>query len=71
MRVHGETGPKVVVKRVAAVAALAAAFWAAKQWIDHRRQGAQSRRDETESWENEGGALAPHPAGLETSQVPR
>jgi hypothetical protein len=25
----------------------------------------------TESWENEGGALEPHPAGIETSQVPR
>lgn len=59
------------MKRVATAAALAALLWAAREWINRRRQGRRPKRDETESWENEGGALAPHPAGLETSQVPR
>ena len=62
---------KSVIKRVFTAAAVAGAFWAFKQWLDYRQARGQPRRDETESWENEGGALAPHPAGLETSQVPR
>ena len=66
-----ETAPKSVMRRVVTAAALAAALWAAKEWIRARREGVRPKRDETESWENEGGALAPHPAGLETSQVPR
>ena len=59
------------MNRIVTFAALAAAFIAFKRWLDyrHRRNAALPR--ETESWENEGGALAPHPAGLETSQVPR
>ena len=60
------------MKRIVTAAALAAAFWGFKRWLDYRyRRIAQSPRGDTESWENEGGALAPHPAGLETSQVPR
>jgi hypothetical protein len=62
---------KSVITRVFTVAAVAGAFWAFKQWLDYRQSRGRPRRDETESWENEGGALAPHPAGLETSQVPR
>ena len=59
------------MNRIVTVAALAAAFWACKRWLDYRRARIATAPHETESWENEGGALAPHPAGLETSQVPR
>ena len=60
------------MKRIVAAAALAAAFWAIKRWLDHRYlRIASVTRDATENWENEGGALAPRPAGLETSQAAR
>ena len=59
------------MNRIVTVAALAAAFWAVKRWLDYRRARIATAPHETECWENEGGALAPHPAGLETSQVPR
>ncbi len=59
------------MNRIVTAAALAAAFWAFKRWLDHRRAQKGPAPHSTESWENEGGALAPHPAGLETSQVPR
>ena len=60
------------MKRIVFAAALAAAFWGLQRWLDRgRRRAAQATLHPTESWENEGGALAPNPAGLETSQVPR
>jgi hypothetical protein len=71
MPVPRETIGKSVAKGVFTAAAVAAAFWAVRQWIGYRQSHGQRPREETESWENEGGALAPHPAGLETSQVPR
>ncbi|MEO6564831.1 MAG: hypothetical protein ABIO63_02245 [Casimicrobiaceae bacterium] len=62
--------------QTAAIAAVAAtASWAMRRWLDHRYAPAQPApkppRKVVENWENEGGALAPHPAGHETSQVPR
>jgi hypothetical protein len=59
------------MNRIVTTAALAAAFWAFKRWLDYRYRRSAALPRETESWENEGGALEPHPAGLETSQVPR
>jgi hypothetical protein len=60
------------MKRIVTAAALAATFWALKQWLEYRySRNPRGSREPTESWENEGGALAPHPSGLETSQVPR
>ena len=60
------------MKRIVAAAAVAVAVWGIKHWFDHyRRRAASSPHHDHESWENEGGALAPHPMGLETSQVPR
>ena len=60
------------MKRIVAAAAVAAALWGIKHWYDyHRRRSGRSPHHDTESWENEGGALAPHPMGIETSQVPR
>ena len=64
------------ILQAAAVAAIAAAAsWAMRRWLDNRYAPAalapRVPRKPVENWENEGGALAPHPAGLETSQVPR
>lgn len=59
------------MNRIVKAAALGAALWALKRWLDYRQARSAALPRETESWENEGGALAPHPAGLETSQVPR
>lgn len=64
------------ILQTAAIAAIAAtASWAMRRWLDHRYAPAvpalKPPRKTVENWENEGGALAPHPAGLETSQVPR
>jgi len=49
----------------------AAATYAVKRFILQGGSGARPRKHHIESWENEGGALAPHHAPLETSQVPR
>ena len=60
------------MKRIVFAAVLAAALWGLQRWFDGgRRRSAQAKVPPTEFWENEGGALAPNPAGLETSQVPR
>lgn len=60
------------MKSIIAVAALGAAIWGLKRWLDRRYvQIGHTARNPTETWENEGGALHPHPAGPETSQVPR
>lgn len=60
------------MKSIIAAAALGAALWGLKRWMDRRYvQIGHAARDPTETWENEGGALPPHPAGHETSQVPR
>jgi hypothetical protein len=59
----------MTMKRIIIAAALAAAFWGYRRWL--AREAAQSTPHPTESWENEGGALAPNLAGFETSQVSR
>ena len=53
-------------------AATTAASWFVKRWLDRRyaRASAPSHKP-IESWENEGGAMAPQHAPIETSQVPR
>jgi hypothetical protein len=50
-------------------AASAAASWAMRRVLE-RRSPARPR-GQLENWENEGGALAPQHAAVETSQVPR
>ena len=59
--------------KTAAVAATAAVVtWTVRRVLDRRYAPVpRAPRKPVENWENEGGALAPHPAGLETSQVPR
>jgi hypothetical protein len=59
------------MKSIIAAAALGAALWGLKRWLDGRYAQIGHTVHPTETWENEGGALPPHPAGHETSQVPR
>jgi hypothetical protein len=60
------------MNRLIAAAMLAGVVWGLKRWLDYRYvQIERSARHPAETWENEGGALPPHPAGFETSQVPR
>ncbi len=57
---------------VGLAAIAAAASWAVQRWLDRRYAPAPIKlRRHVETWENEGGALAPRGQGLETSQVPR
>lgn len=63
---------KKFVQVVGMAAIAAAASWAVQRWLDRRYAPAQSKPHKlVETWENEGGALAPQGHGLETSQVPR
>jgi hypothetical protein len=59
-----------IVTAALVAAATTAASWAVTRWLDTRRSLAPPRKP-LETWENEGGALAPHHAAVETSQVPR
>lgn len=63
------------MKRLATAALIALATtsisWLMKRWVDGRQAPPVQARKPIESWENEGGALAPHQIAVETSQVPR
>lgn len=52
-------------------AASTATAWAVQRWLNSEAQPRRTTRPQLEDWENEGGALAPHHAALETSQVAR
>lgn len=57
---------------VAVAAATTAVSWAIRRWLDQRYARVPRKpREQIESWENEGGALAPQHVAIETSQVPR
>jgi hypothetical protein len=61
-----------IVTAALIAAATTAASWAVRRWLDDRYAPLTRRvRPPLESWENEGGALAPHHVAIETSQVPR
>lgn len=62
---------KRILTAAAVAAATTAASWAVKRWLDARYVARAPRKPPLESWENEGGALAPQHAQVETSQVPR
>jgi hypothetical protein len=50
---------RIVSSAVVALAAMAAS-WATRRWLNTRdERGRTARREPLESWENEGGALAP------------
>ena len=60
------------MNRIIAAAALAAALWALKRWLDRRYvQIGHAARNPTETWENEGGALSPSSPEFEPSRAPR
>jgi hypothetical protein len=61
---------KRLVSSIMLAAAMAAASFAVRTCIE---RGTRRRRPRPviENWENEGGALAPQHAPMETSQVPR
>lgn len=53
-------------------AATTAVSWAVGRWLIERQSASRrAKGPHIETWENEGGALAPHHAAVETSQVPR
>jgi hypothetical protein len=56
---------------VLAAALAATVSYAVRQWLERRAREAPTPRKPIETWENEGGALAPQHILLETSQVPR
>jgi hypothetical protein len=61
-----------IVTAAVVAAATTAASWAVRRWLDQRyTRIAPLPRKPLESWENEGGALAPQHVAVETSQVPR
>ena len=70
---NGEKAMNRILTAAAIAAATNTASWAVKRWIDGRleQRGRALRKPMVETWENEGGALAPHHAPIETSQVPR
>lgn len=47
------------------------ASWAVRRLLEPGTASARPPRQPLETWENEGGALAPTHVALETSQVPR
>jgi len=51
--------------------AIAVATWAVRSYLSRNGARGKPRRHHIESWENEGGALAPQQTRVETSQVPR
>jgi hypothetical protein len=61
------------MKRIIIATTVAAAvFWSFRRWLDHRYVKLRlSTHRPTETWENEGGSLAPDPTGFETSRAPR
>ena len=61
-----------LLKAVAVAAAATAATWAMRRLLDGTLRGSRDpKAPPVHDWENEGGALAPQPFGVETSQVPR
>jgi hypothetical protein len=58
-----------IVTAIVLAAVSTAASWVVRRLLS--RSAAAKPRPQIENWENEGGALAPHHAAIETSQVPR
>ena len=59
------------MNKVITAIVLAAATYAVQRYLARTAAYARPRKPQIETWENEGGALAPQHARLETSQVPR
>jgi hypothetical protein len=59
------------MNRVIKAIVLAAATYAVQRYLGRNGAQARPRKQPIETWENEGGALAPQHVPVETSQVPR
>ena len=61
-----------LLRTIAVAGATSALSWLVLRALSARdRVGGRPPRRHVEQWENEGGALAPQPGLVETSQVPR
>lgn len=60
-----------ILSAILLASATTATTWAVQRWLNRDSAPRKSRRPQVDEWENEGGALAPQHAALETSQVPR
>lgn len=60
-----------IVSAIVLAAATTATTWAVQRWLNSSRTQRRLPRPQIDDWENEGGALAPQHAALETSQVAR
>ena len=59
------------MNKVITAIVLAAATYAMQKFLARSATYARPRKPQIDTWENEGGALAPQHARVETSQVPR
>jgi len=59
-----------ILSAIVLAAVSTATTWAVQRWLNANTKR-RLPRPQLEDWENEGGALAPHHAALETSQVSR
>ena len=59
------------MNKVVTAIVLAAASYAVQRFLARSAAYARPRKPQIETWENEGGALAPQHVPVETSQVPR
>lgn len=61
-----------LLKTAVFAAVTAVATFAMRRWLEAgSMRKAKEVKPPLHDWENEGGALAPQPFGVETSQVPR
>lgn len=60
-----------IISAIVLAAATTATTWAVQRWLNRDGGSRRGPRPQLDDWENEGGALAPHHAALETSQVAR
>ena len=59
-----------IMSAIVLAAVSTAASWAMQRFLNGAN-AAKPKKPAIENWENEGGALAPQHAAVETSQVPR
>ncbi|MFO1304010.1 MAG: hypothetical protein U1F54_09785 [Burkholderiales bacterium] len=59
------------MKKIVSAILLAAVSMAVRRYLARATAQPRGRRQHIETWENEGGALAPHHVPVPTSQVPR
>jgi len=60
-----------ILSAIVLAAVSSATTYAVQRWLNSPPTKRRLPRPQLDNWENEGGALAPHHAALETSQVAR